>query len=338
MKYLILFCFQFFVLFYGSPVQSQDIHFSQFISSPLNLNPAQAGHFDGALRFAGNARRQWNSVTIPYQTYGGSVDAKNPFRIKNAGVGLSVYNDRTGDSRLNTLQANVALSYSIRLTRDSSQFITLGAQSGVTQRTISYEGLRYDNQYNGNVFDPNIGSIENFSNSGRLYPNVNAGIQWTRRRDHRNTITTGLSLYNINKPEQSFFKDQSIKLDRRLNLHFSSQHKLSEKVDLLPALLFMFQGTYQEYTLGSSIKYILNPGEGHYRALYFGLWTRAVDAGLVSAGMDYNNLYVGLSYDINYSKLTPASRARGGVELSVIYIVRHLLPKRKTYKICPNFI
>jgi type IX secretion system PorP/SprF family membrane protein len=316
----------------------QDIHFSQFMSSPMNLNPAQAGQFDGAFRFVGNARRQWNSVTIPYQTFGGSVDAKNLLRIKRVGAGLSIYNDRTGDSQLNTFQMNLALSYTFKINKDSTQFLTFGAQSGFTQRTINYSKLSYDNQYSGSVYDPNLPNNESFSNNGRLYPNLNAGILWTRRINERNVVMTGVSLNNINRPQQSFFNDQSIKLDQKLTVHLTSQFKLSRKIDILPAFLFLSQGKFKEFTVGASAKYILNEDRAHYRALYFGMWTRAADAGWLSAGMDYGNLYAGVSYDINYSKLTPASNARGGIELSVIYIIRELLPKRKSYKICPTYI
>ena len=39
---------------------AQDPHFSQFFSSPLTLNPAFTGKFDGAVRFIGDYRNQWN--------------------------------------------------------------------------------------------------------------------------------------------------------------------------------------------------------------------------------------------------------------------------------------
>ena len=329
--YVLIFCC-------SNKVQAQDIHFSQFMSSPMNLNPASAGMFNGAYRFVGNGRRQWGSVTIPYQTFGGSIDAHNLLRLKNVGTGISVYNDRTGDSRFNTLQANLALSYTIKISKDSTNFITLGGQTGITQRTINYNDLYYDNQYAGFGMDPNLPNNESFQNTGRVYPNLNLGIIYTKNFSIRNTISTGISLNNINQPEQSFFNDQNIKLDLRVNFHVISQFKLSKKIDILPALIVMSQGKFKEYTFGTSGKYILNSNADRYRALYVGVWTRAADAGWLSAGMDYGNLYVGLSYDINYSKLTPASNAKGGIEVSIIYIIKDLLPKRKKYKICPNYI
>jgi type IX secretion system PorP/SprF family membrane protein len=331
--FLFLFIFSFTIL-----TSAQDIHFSQFMSSPMNLNPAQTGNFDGAYRFTGNARRQWSSVTIPYQSFGLAVDARDFLRLKKVGAGISLYQDRTGDSHFSTLQLNGSASYRIKLNKDSTQFITAGIQSGITQRKIDYSNLSYDNQYNGYIYDPNIPSVESYSNAGKLYANFNMGINYIYNIKERTKISTGISLYNITRPKQSFFNNDMIRLDRRLNFNIAGQLKLSDKVDLLPSLLFLRQGTYRELTLGSSVKYILNPSRSNYRAIYAGGWARTRDAGFVSLGMDYDNWYVGLSYDINYSNLKPASNGRGGFELAVIYIIRDVLPKRLKYKVCPDFI
>ena len=43
-------------------LSAQDIHFSQFYSSPLNLNPALTGVMNSSVRLVGNYRNQWASV------------------------------------------------------------------------------------------------------------------------------------------------------------------------------------------------------------------------------------------------------------------------------------
>ncbi len=318
-------------------LHAQDIHFSQFLSSPMNLNPALTGDFDGSYRFAGNGRRQWSSVTIPYQTFGLSADANNFLRLKNVGAGLSMYQDKTGDSRFSTFLLNASLSYRIKLNKDSTQFIMLGAQSGFTSRRIDYNNLRYDNQFNGLVYDPSIAPIEEFQNAGRIYPNLNGGIQWMYKPKARTAISAGFSLYNILTPKQSFYGDNFVVLDHRYNIHVSGQAKLSERFDLLPNLLFMTQGTFRELVAGTSVKYILNGNPSKYRAVYVGGSLRARDAAFATIGMDYQKLYVGLSYDLNFSNLTPASNYRGGIEFAVIYIL-DVLPRKRMYKICPVYI
>ena len=58
-------------------IKAQDIHFSLWDMSPLNLNPAMTGQFDGDYRFNGNHRNQWSSVTVPFTTYSLSGDASS---------------------------------------------------------------------------------------------------------------------------------------------------------------------------------------------------------------------------------------------------------------------
>lgn len=100
----------------------------------------------------------------------------------------------------------------------------------------------------------------------------------------------------------------------------------------------MSQGTFKELIFGAAAKYILLDERGVYRALYFGGWYRNKDAGFVSVGMDYDSWNVGVSYDINISNLTPASNMKGGLEISVIYILRQFKPDRIKHRICPDYI
>ncbi len=47
-------------------LKAQDPNFSQFFASPLTLNPALTGKFDGQLRIAGNYRNQWPTINNAY--------------------------------------------------------------------------------------------------------------------------------------------------------------------------------------------------------------------------------------------------------------------------------
>ena len=69
-----------------------------------------------------------------------------------------------------------------------------------------------------------------------------------------------------------------------------------------------------------------------------GLYYRTRDAGYIVAGMDYDNWRVGLSYDLNISDLRPASNGRGGLEISVVYIMRKIQPPALKYKYCPDYL
>lgn len=49
-------------------LQAQDVHYSQFYTDYLRLNPSMAGNFDGTYRVGLNLRNQYGNVPAPYQT------------------------------------------------------------------------------------------------------------------------------------------------------------------------------------------------------------------------------------------------------------------------------
>lgn len=319
-------------------LNAQDIHFSQFLSSPLTLSPGATGHFNGDYRIAANHRTQWRSVTIPYQTFGGSFDMRNSFNIRNLGTGIAIYSDKAGDSEFSTLMINLSASYTISISNDSLHYLTGGIQSGISQRSINYDRLYFDNQFNGIRYDSNLSNGESFGRNGYLKMNLNSGLAWTFIPKQRTRIMVGLTVFNLTKPKQTFYNDPSIKLDRRLTLFGSGQIPVNEKMDVLPAIHIMSQGKYKEYIAGSNLRYVLQNEFWKYRAVYTGAFLRARDAGYVVVGMEYNDLNVGVSYDINTSGLRPASNSRGGLELSLIYVFRKFEEFKTRHKTCPTYI
>jgi hypothetical protein len=113
---------------------------------------------------------------------------------------------------------------------------------------------------------------------------------------------------------------------------------LNENWDLIPSIQYSHQGKYRELIFGSSGKYYLKSSKNVYRALYAGAWFRTKDAGYISLGYDYKDLFVGISYDVNFSKLVPASNYRGGLEIAVRYIIRKFKPKNIIHRVCPDYI
>lgn len=329
----------FFFIAVSTTVKSQDIHLSQYYASPANLSPGLTGIFDGDYRFVGNQRTQWRSITNPYtfNTFGGSFDANGLFGNKKYGAGASVYNDNAGDSDFNTLQINVSGRISQRISKDSAHTLALGIQTGITQRSINYNKLRFDNQYNGQSYDPNLSNGESFSNNGINYLNLNAGISWIFDAGNAFSMTNGLAVHNINTPEQSFYNASGITLDRRLSLFSLSSYQMNGKLSLHPGISWMRQGKFNEFVYGANAKYAVSQA-GNKVTLNFGAWRRTQDAGFILLGMDYNDVNVGVSYDITTSKLNPASVYKGGLEVSVIYIIRRMTLVRTKHIVCPSFV
>ncbi len=327
-----------FLFVFCANTRAQDIHFSQFYNSPLTLNPANTGQFDGDYRFAGNYRNQWNAVTIPFATFSMSGDARNVFGQKNLGLGVVFNHDNTGDSRFTTTVFNVSGSYNFSLNESNTQNLSVGVQTGITNKTLSYDELRFDAQYNGISFQDGLPNRESFNTNSQTFMNLHSGIGYSNQISLRERFEIGASVFNITKPKESYFNNQAIELDRRFSAHTSYQFQATNSIDIIPAMFFMRQGKYFEYIVGARGKYILSEAVGATQSAYLGLFFRTKDAGFITAEYDYNNWHFGLSYDINLSTLRQASNGRGGIELSVIYILKKIKPSASKHKKCPNYL
>src|SRR6187549_3041927 len=85
-------------------LSAQDPHFSQFFASPLTLNPALTGKFDGLFRVAGNYRDQWPAISKAFITSTISVDMgilRNKLSETDTwGIGIMGMTDRAANGIL----------------------------------------------------------------------------------------------------------------------------------------------------------------------------------------------------------------------------------------------
>ena len=93
---------------------------------------------------------------------------------------------------------------------------------------------------------------------------------------------------------------------------------------------------YRELDLGGAVRYILLDRFSYWRTVMAGMYWRASDAGYLFAGSEYDDWTVGISYDLNFSDLVPASRHLGGIELTAVRVFRKKPPVPCRYKACPT--
>lgn len=327
-------------LYQLSFLNAQDIHFSQFNFSPLNQNPANTNLFNGDYRFVANYRNQWPSVPVRYNTFSVSGDM-NCYTLKNKdriGVGLVLFYDRAGDSRFTTVNTAVSASYIKTLDKKQQHLLSGGVQLGLVNRNINYSKLNFDNQWNGDAFDPGIAPDEFFSKTRFNYFDLGIGAAYRWNKAERTNVTFGFSAVHLTQPKQSFYNNKSVKLNPRFTLHARGQVKVARQWDIVPEWMWQMQDSKYEIGYGAHAKYYLALKSAHTVAINMGVYGRSAEAGWLLAGMDYDNLQVNLSYDVNFSKLRNASRYNGGFEVSVIYIVAKVKKINKPGAVCPAFL
>ena len=324
------------IILMGSQInfyKSQDLHFSMYPLSPLNINPALTGNFIGDFRANSIHRSQWSAVTVPYSTYSLSSDFKTNKKIP---LGILINQDRAGDSQFNTFQMNVSSAFN--LIQDSIQQLRVGFQTGITSRGISSNALTMDAQYNGVQFDPNLPTNELFQNYNRIYGNLNMGINYQcHLKNH--FIQFDISCFNLNQSNQTFFgATPPVSLDLKWFSRINHRLLINDFFTLSNSILFTHQGPHQELLVGSEIQYTLAELSFLKRAVWSGVYYRSNDAVFLSSGVIFDAWKIGLAYDINFSKLVPASNNRGSFEIALCYVLRKKMKLVSPIFICPDYL
>lgn len=315
----------------GQVAVAQDVHFSQFNETPSIINPALAGVRYNTTVYA-NYKDQWGSVATKYQTFGLSFEQTIKFRkLKRnyIAVAANIFRDAAGDAKLKTLNPNLGISYIQRITRKMK--LSGGLQGGFFYRTIDVDNLRWDKQYNGYAYDPSLPSGENAPKSSITAYDLGAGVNLSFAESDRfissrdaSKFNVGFSAYHYSLGRNSFFTTEE-KLQTRICAYFNGDFNIpSSKNAVLPSILYMRQGPSTEVIVGALLKFIIvdqstYTGNKKPCAFSVGGHYRFKDAIIPSILFQYDRYAFGVSYDINVSALTPASRRNGGLEIMLRY-------------------
>ena len=314
--------------------KSQDWHLSMYDAAPMFLNPAMTGVVDGQWRVHAQYRNQWSSVNFkPFTTALLSFDVP----VGKWGFGGQIINHRAGIGNYNALQGIASAAYTVPLNKKRSHVLSIGVQGGITQKKVEYQLHTFDNQWttqNGGGFDNGLPNGENFTGQSLVIPELNAGIlYYYAQQQSRINPFVGVSAFNLLTPNESWYGDtsDSTKLPMRFYAHAGVRVNITETFYILPKVLWMQQGSFNEITMAADAGFFLKNSEVW---LLGGLVFRNRDAFIISIGAKKSNYIAKFSYDTNLSKLAPASNGRGGIELSFTYM--HQKKDKKTVKICPQ--
>jgi type IX secretion system PorP/SprF family membrane protein len=327
---------------------AQDIHFSQYLNSPMNLGPGMTGIFGGDMRFTANYRNQWRQVPVPYTTFSGVVE--NKFYLQKQRYdryltgGLILNHDRQGDLRLTSLQVGIPVSYTMPLAKVGAplihNFLTIGVVPMYGNRHFGTNKFSFDAQYIDCMYDPNaaINEASFFDKNSKSYFDLSAGVNYRwQAKLYRSKVDLGAGWHHINRPDHDFWQgDGGVRLQRRLAFYTSLLFQVRPKVDLVGQGLWQKQGGYEQVAFGGGARFHLNQQPYHEFALQVGANFRQTyrDAIIPHIEAHYRTWTLGLSYDINISDAKIVTNRRGGPELALIYRLYKVKPLSK-FKSCP---
>lgn len=307
----------------------QDVHYSQFYSTPLYVNPAMTGNHECDFRFGLNYRQQASYLPVPFETYSAFGDTRfYPKFLKRRGwfgLGGNLYYDNAGSGDLKKTQGMLLGAYSQGFNSDNSLYGSLGIGLGLTNRSINYNSFIFDRQWDADnlLFDPAWSSGENFADNSIFYPDFNLGLALHHLVNDNWLYEFGVSMSHINRPKESFFGEDN-RVERKLIAHAGVQFLALKNLLIRPEAFFAAHEGVQETVFGANAVYGLLDVK-----LYGGLWHRLGRDIIPVLGLEYSRWIILFSYDINISQQRIASAYEGGFELS---LVKKFCERRTTKK------
>ncbi|HLG41234.1 MAG TPA: PorP/SprF family type IX secretion system membrane protein [Chitinophagaceae bacterium] len=317
---------------------AQDIHFSQFFETPLLRNPGLAGIFTGDYRLQMVYRDQWRTVTDAYKT--GSLNGEYKLPIGKADdfvtLGGQILFDKAGSAALTQVSLLPAINYHKSLSSGQNRYLSLGFMGGVVNRNFDRSKITTDNTYN-NGQDGETIVIPNYT-----YLDGSVGLSFNSNlsQDPADNFYLGIAYHHFTKPQNSFFRDPTVQLNPKWVASAGFRFGVTDFSYITILGDYSMQEKYRETIAGALFGLKIGPEVNNPRyVLHGGLFVRWEDAIIPVIKMDYSGFSFAFSYDVNTSKLRPASLGQGGFELSVSYTGLLNRASRSTLNstLCPRF-
>ena len=310
---------------------AQDFHFSQYSLVPFWLNPAMVAgtnDVDAGVIY----RTQYTGMNNPYNTYGAFADASiKKKRGKNAyfGLGIGFVQDNNQNLQYKSSLAAIALSYHIRITRNS--MVSAGFQPFFFQKSINYATLKWGNQFDGYSYNSSLASGESGTYSQQTKFDGSIGFNYQYSKGVHSSVVEsaqklqiGVSMFHLPFVRYSFYGSPET-VYSRYGVNISYTYKpANSKVSVNPVLFFQKQGPANEIVFGCNTLVILQEASAQTSfvkssSLSAGILYRVQDAVIITAGLNFENFCFSFAYDVNTSPLVISTHSFGAVELCIRY-------------------
>lgn len=303
-------------------ILSQDINFSQFYELPLLRNPSLAGIYKGDMRLTSAFRNQWQSVSAPYQTSALGFEVRTSLFQNSSdyiSAGMQLTNDVAGDSKLGKTQVLPMLTYHKLVSGNTNTYLSLGFMGGPVQQKFNPTALRFDDQFVNGAYSPLNPTQQTFSRTNLTYWDAAVGMNLSGEIGFAKAYL-GTAYFHFTQPKVAFDQLSDIRLNKKLVFNFGLNMPMSDYDDMIIYSDVFFQGGNRQIQGGAIyMHHFLTVGEEEDLGFGVGGFYRWNDALIPVVKLNWYKMSLGFTYDINVSKLKPASIYRGGLEVALSY-------------------
>ena len=308
------------IAIYGK-ADAQSMHFSQYYNAPLLLNPANTALLpEHDYRVGANYRNQWASVPVPYSTFSAYTDfqlMRGMEKYNCFGLGAAVFTDRAGDGQLSLTRGEAFLAYHLQL--GESSILSLGGSASFVQRSVDYDKLTFDFQWDGFKFNKSNANGEGKQGLIKTnYTDICVGLNYSYFNDNI-FFKLGGGVANVNQPKESFYGGTN-EIGMRPTANVDVTIKAARNVIVNPSVYYTTQKDAYELVYGSLFRFNIRPENEAPVQLILGGYNRWAESIIGAMGVQWGSFQLMANYDHTISTLSVYNNGRGAMEFSLIYL------------------
>lgn len=278
-----------FVLF-ANYAGAQDIHSFTLNQTPLIMNPAFTGMFNGSLRVNTFYNTEWYGYA--------SSGINNTYNTTGASADLPVY---TGKN-------NSYVAAGMHVARvTSSPVYDYKSGSG----SVSYHKILMCPHDSNRISDLSIGIRTSFNNSELISgwspygsSSLHAGISYSHATGKRFNYTIGLASFNIDDViwQRDPYEKQIMQYIGELGASWAA----TEKLTLSPAIIIQVNSVFRYYVAGNDFNYLISKGGNQKKpptSIVAGIYYSSDKDILFNAGIKSGAVRLGLGYNFSVAEV-----------------------------------
>ena len=277
------YCIMLIALINSCTVFSQDLSFNHFFDNPVNINPALTGSFcnnnlvigdmDAENSYLGikntfniGTINKWSGSQSPYTsgfaTYqwrkSSFNDNPNSYMPEvPLSIALTAVYDKTmfGVMKSTYFTISGAYNHSLAVNNDNSNMaLGIGFAATYSNRVADLSNISFSEQFQSGGFDLSLPNGEYTMSNMKSYISYSSGLLFSLNNGS-NMLRLGVSCFNLNQPNQSFYNG----VDNKLPLRYSSNISLNHCIENGREFKYSYD-LFSNYQLQSESKIFLIGG------------------------------------------------------------------------------
>jgi type IX secretion system PorP/SprF family membrane protein len=191
---------------------------------------------------------------------------------------------------------------------------------GAVMQRFDPSKLSFDDQYLNGTYSASNPTKQVFNNTKLTYWDAAAGLCFSSIAGENTRYYIGVGLFHFTQPKVAFQKQNDITLNKKWVVNAGLAAPVTDENRIILYVDYFMQGGSRQAQGGLLLNHdLIQYDEEQKVSISGGIFYRGNDAFMPVVKLDYYQYSIGMSYDVNSSKLKSASQYRGAYEVTISY-------------------